>query len=265
MGVCERRPALLVPGFTGSKEDFLPVLQPLAAAGRRVFAIDMRGQYESPGPPDPDGVRARRAGRRHRGRSRTPSHRPTAWACTCSATLSAASSRGRRRWPGRPGSTRSPCSAPGRARHREPGRDAARHAGLAGRGGGRFAGPASRRMSGRSGTAPGAAGPGRRRARADHRIPAHAHDEQQSHRPGRHGPVPPRVPGPHRRARRRLDGPPILVLYGENDDAWRPDVQERMARQLRAQRVCIPGAAHSPAVEAPETTASTLTGVLGCE
>ena len=53
IGVCERRPALLVPGFTGSKEDFIPVLQPLAAAGRRVFAIDMRGQYQSQGPSDP--------------------------------------------------------------------------------------------------------------------------------------------------------------------------------------------------------------------
>jgi hypothetical protein len=29
--------------------------------------------------------------------------------------------------------------------------------------------------------------------------------------------------------------------------------------RLGAERVCIPGAAHSPAVEAPETTASTLT------
>jgi pimeloyl-ACP methyl ester carboxylesterase len=56
-----------------------------------------------------------------------------------------------------------------------------------------------------------------------------------------------------------LGGPPILVLYGENDDAWRPAVQERMARRLGAHRVCIPGAGHSPPVEAPETTASTLT------
>jgi hypothetical protein len=51
----------------------------------------------------------------------------------------------------------------------------------------------------------------------------------------------------------------ILVLYGENDDAWAPSVQERMARRLGAERVCIPAAAHSPAIEAPETTASTLT------
>src|SRR5712671_6530471 len=49
-GVCERQPAVLIPGFTGSKEDFLAILHQLAAAGRRVLAIDMRGQYETAGP-----------------------------------------------------------------------------------------------------------------------------------------------------------------------------------------------------------------------
>ena len=42
-------PVLLVPGFTGSKEDFIAVLEPLAAAGHRVLALDLRGQFESPG------------------------------------------------------------------------------------------------------------------------------------------------------------------------------------------------------------------------
>ena len=46
-------PVVLVPGFTGSKEDFRLVLEPLAAAGRRTVAIDQRGQYESPGPDEP--------------------------------------------------------------------------------------------------------------------------------------------------------------------------------------------------------------------
>ncbi|WP_242653880.1 alpha/beta fold hydrolase [Klenkia soli] len=43
---------LLVAGFTGSKEDFAPLLDPVAAAGWRVVAIDQRGQFESPGPDD---------------------------------------------------------------------------------------------------------------------------------------------------------------------------------------------------------------------
>jgi pimeloyl-ACP methyl ester carboxylesterase len=38
---------LLVPGFTGSKEDFIALLEPVAAAGHRVVAIDLRGQFES--------------------------------------------------------------------------------------------------------------------------------------------------------------------------------------------------------------------------
>ncbi|MEU5302354.1 alpha/beta fold hydrolase [Streptomyces noursei] len=41
--------ALLVPGFTGSKEDFIALLAPLAAAGFRTVAVDGRGQHESPG------------------------------------------------------------------------------------------------------------------------------------------------------------------------------------------------------------------------
>ncbi|GAA2631894.1 alpha/beta hydrolase [Streptomyces spororaveus] len=45
-----RGTALLVPGFTGSKEDFIGLLEPLAAAGYRVVAVDGRGQHETPGP-----------------------------------------------------------------------------------------------------------------------------------------------------------------------------------------------------------------------
>ena len=54
-------------------------------------------------------------------------------------------------------------------------------------------------------------------------------------------------------------GVPVFVLYGEDDNAWATDIQEDMARRLGARRACIPGAAHSPAVEAPATTAHALT------
>ena len=43
---------LLVPGWTGSKEDFIAVLEPLAALGWTVVAYDQCGQYESAGPDD---------------------------------------------------------------------------------------------------------------------------------------------------------------------------------------------------------------------
>ena len=49
-GVPDAGDVLLVPGFTGSKEDFAPLLEPLSASGWRVTAIDLPGQYESPGP-----------------------------------------------------------------------------------------------------------------------------------------------------------------------------------------------------------------------
>ena len=42
--------ALLLPGYSGSKEDFAPLIDPIAAAGIGVLAIDLPGQYESPGP-----------------------------------------------------------------------------------------------------------------------------------------------------------------------------------------------------------------------
>jgi pimeloyl-ACP methyl ester carboxylesterase len=40
---------LLVPGWTGSKEDFLALLAPLAEAGYHAVSLDQRGQYETPG------------------------------------------------------------------------------------------------------------------------------------------------------------------------------------------------------------------------
>jgi pimeloyl-ACP methyl ester carboxylesterase len=110
-GEAVRGTALLVAGYTGSKEDFAPLLAPLAEAGYRVVAIDQRGQYESPGPDDPSAysveelagdvlevVRILREATR----------------CTCSATASGAWSPGPPSSPTRPCSPRSHCSARGR-------------------------------------------------------------------------------------------------------------------------------------------------------
>ncbi|WEH39814.1 alpha/beta hydrolase [Streptomyces sp. AM 2-1-1] len=44
-----RGTVLMLPGFTGSKEDFVALLEPLSAAGFRAVAVDGRGQYESRG------------------------------------------------------------------------------------------------------------------------------------------------------------------------------------------------------------------------
>lgn len=44
--------AVLVPGYTGSKEDFAPLVDPIVAAGIEVVAIDLPGQQHSPGSGD---------------------------------------------------------------------------------------------------------------------------------------------------------------------------------------------------------------------
>ncbi|MFF5990175.1 alpha/beta fold hydrolase [Prauserella flavalba] len=43
---------LLLPGYTGSKEDFAPLLDGIAEGGLHPVAVDLPGQYESPGPDD---------------------------------------------------------------------------------------------------------------------------------------------------------------------------------------------------------------------
>src|SRR3546814_17370959 len=47
MGSGERGRVVLVPGVTGSKEDFTLMLPLLAQAGYRVESYDLAGQYES--------------------------------------------------------------------------------------------------------------------------------------------------------------------------------------------------------------------------
>ncbi|WP_317445256.1 alpha/beta hydrolase [Streptomyces collinus] len=57
-GVEPRGVALLLPGFTGSKEDFNPLHVPLAERGYRTVAVDGRGQYESDGPEEDESAYA---------------------------------------------------------------------------------------------------------------------------------------------------------------------------------------------------------------
>ena len=63
---------------------------------------------------------------------------------------------------------------------------------------------------------------------------------------------------PDRTAELAATGVPTLVLHGESDDAWLPEVQADMARRLGAGYVVIPAAAHSPAVENPPATVAAL-------
>ncbi len=49
-----RGTALLIPGFTGSKEDFIAALPLIAELGWRAVSFDLRGQFDSPGPDQSD-------------------------------------------------------------------------------------------------------------------------------------------------------------------------------------------------------------------
>jgi pimeloyl-ACP methyl ester carboxylesterase len=255
-GVTEREPALLVPGYTGSKEDFLAVLESLAGAGRVVVAIDMRGQYQSAPAPTRAGYAVDELG---------------ADLITLAAAI--AGDRGRVHLLGH-----------------SFGGLIARQATLAS--------PATFLSLTLLGSGPAAIGGVRAQTLRDlleYLDPA-GHDVE---RLGEmiaqiwHGQLRPQAEaegtpaeiidflaerallscplGLSEMARHLLATPdrtdelavldrlPKLVSYGENDDAWPPEVQDMMAKRLGADRICIPGAAHSPAVEAPETTAGMLT------
>src|ERR1700712_5214672 len=55
---------------------------------------------------------------------------------------------------------------------------------------------------------------------------------------------------------------PVAVVAGEADDAWPLDAQRRMAATLGTELVLVPGAGHSPAVEAPDALLEVLLPLL---
>jgi pimeloyl-ACP methyl ester carboxylesterase len=261
-GVCELQPAILVPGFTGSKEDFLAILQQLAAARRRVLALDLRGQYETCGPDDPEAYTIAELG------------------FDIAAVIDAVS--------GHVTGNGSAALGVHLVGHSFGGL-VVRESVLAGASGitsltfmssgpGRLTGLAAAELAQLTGSldsgspevmrrtirhiwdtllAPQAAATG-----IAPEIVAFLRDRML-----RNSPVGLRVMGeyllsaPDRTAElAELADNLMLVLYGEDDDKWEPAAQEEMAARLDAERVCIPAAAHSPAVDAPETTASALSG-----
>jgi pimeloyl-ACP methyl ester carboxylesterase len=258
-GVCERQPALLIPGYTGSKEDFLLILGPLAAAGRRVVAVDMRGQYETPGSPADasaydltelaaDVALIASEVSRADGRDGQPVHLlghsfgglvaqelVLAQAARISSLTLLSSG---------PGALTGPRAALLRGLLAQ----------LDGKPAGELAGEVKRMWETQlepqavaDGTPPEIIGFLRTRMLASCATGLKQMAGNLLTCPDRTS------------ALAGLADTRMLVVYGEDDDAWAPPVQEEMARQLGAERVCIPGAAHSPAVEAPETAASILT------
>jgi pimeloyl-ACP methyl ester carboxylesterase len=240
---------LAVPGYTGSKEDFLHLLPLLSRAGYRVTAIDLRGQYESGGPDDPN------------------AYTLAALSADVAALVSELSSGADR-----------PVHLIGHSFGGLVCRDAV----LAGA-------PVESLTLLCSG--PGALSGTRadlvelmRSALVDQGLePVLEASEAIAAADPASADVPPEVRDFLRRrflaspvnalvgmgieltaAVDRIDelaacGMPMLVAHGEADDAWPIPEQEQMARRLGARYDVIAHAGHSPAVENPELTASTLT------
>jgi pimeloyl-ACP methyl ester carboxylesterase len=247
-GPCELGTALLVPGYTGSKEDFIAILGPLAAAGRRVIAIDQRGQYQTAGPDDPDAYDPGELG----------ADVTAAFAATQATHLLGHSFGGlvvREAVLGgcRPASltllSSGPAALPGpRAEELHfmlNFLDGTPATGLPAKIAEVWTGVLKPEAVAGGVTAP---------------IVAFLEERMLANNPtGLVAMATHLLKAEDKTA--DLAGHPLpkFVLYGEDDNAWPPGQQRQLAARLHAECTCIPGAAHNPNVEAPATTAHALT------
>jgi pimeloyl-ACP methyl ester carboxylesterase len=240
---------LLVAGYTGSKEDFAPLLSPIADAGLRAFAIDMRGQFESPGPDDPAGYTVAElaadvvtVARRLRAESAGPLH-------LLGHSFGGLVSRA--------------------AVLAEPA--AFDSLTLLGSGPARISGPRAELLDHLS---PLLEAGGvqlvndtlEQLAMTDPRaqeVPAPTSEFLRrrflaNSAAGLRGMADAMLAEPDRVAELAATGVPVLVAHGIADDAWSPAVQADMARRLGARHEVIRHAVHSPAIENPADTLRAL-------
>ena len=235
---------LFVPGYTGTKEDFAPLLPLLAAAGLRAVAMDLPGQYETPGPDD------------------LAAYTPEALA---RSVLAVAAQLDRPHLVGHSFgglvARAAVIAVP----------DAVRSLVLMGSGPSAIGGDRRERMAAlepmlAAGGMPAVYHALETIAAADPtwaEMPAAQRAFLRTRflagsAAGLQGMGDALRAEPDRTEELTAVGLPILVLYGEHDDAWPPAVQAAMADRLGAPTAVVAGAIHSPAAQQPAATARAL-------
>ncbi|MCZ2859612.1 alpha/beta fold hydrolase [Blastococcus sp. VKM Ac-2987] len=244
-----RGTVLLVAGYTGSKEDFAPLLRPLAEAGYRVVALDQRGQYESPGPDDPAAYTVEVLGgdviavaRVLRAESGEPLHlvgHSFGGLVTRAAVLAE---------PGLFTTFTLLGSGPSRLTGRRA--ELLDHLGpLLDAGGVPLVHQTLEQVAMTDPTAQAVPAPTRE---------FYARRFLRNSDAGLRGMADAMLTEPDRVAELKATGMPVLVAHGEADDAWLPHVQADMAERLGARHEVINSSIHSPAVENPPRTLEVL-------
>ena len=242
---------LLVPGWTGSKEDFIAILEPLAARGWTVVAYDQRGQYESAGPDDESAYTLALLAddllevAAHLGRAHVVGH-SFGGLVSREAVLAGGGDA--------LASLTLLCSGPGTLPQRHHDGMGALHAAL----------PhvpleivydvkeAADREGGWVPPSDAVADFMRRRFTSNNPYGLRAKTGILLDTPDRTDEL----------AALAREGFPVGVVYGPADDAWTVEEQDAVAAAVGTTPVVVPGAGHSPAAELPELTAEVLDAVL---
>ncbi len=250
-GTAARGTVLMVAGYTGSKEDFAPLLRPLAEAGFRVVAMDQRGQFESPGPDDPTqytvevlGSDVVAVGRAVREESGEPLHlvgHSFGGLVTRAAVLAE---------PGLFTSFTLLGSGPSQLTGRRA--DLLDHlAPLLDAGGVPLVHETLEQLAMTDPKAQAVPAPTRE---------FYTRRFLRNSAAGLRGMADAMLAEPDRVEELKATGIPVLVAHGEADDAWLPHVQADMAARLGARHEVIDNSIHSPAVENPARTLEVLCG-----
>lgn len=244
-GAPDAPPVLLLPGYTGSKEDFGPVLDPLADAGYLVTAIDLPGQYESPGLDSASDYRPDRLAAAVLGVAAELGAHVRLLGHSFGGLVARAAVMAQ---PARFASLVLLCSGPANLDGTRRVTMDALEPVLAAAG---LPGVYAAMQSAALGDPTFVAPPDDLAEFLERRFLGGSTDMLQ-------GMADALRTEPDRVDELAASGVPVLVTHGVDDDAWPIDAQADMAQRLHARYERIPGAAHSPAVENPAGLAAVL-------